>query len=439
MTEPKKFEVQLLRYLLTATVVPSVLLIMTLWYYDASINLIALLILSLGCLIIFCASELYRKITFQFRTLSNLLEAITQGDYSLRGRQHSEDADNALGQLISQINSLTDTLIAQRYAATESQLLVLKIIQHIDVAIIAINEQQQITLLNPAAENLLKVSEQSVINKPLADINANELLNAESHQVTELCFAGKSGKYQIITDQYREHGHQHHLFFITDVNLLLRSEERKAWQNLVRVLSHEINNSLSPIASIANTLSGFSQQIASEELAQSFNEGLAVIAERASSLGKFIQSYRQLSHLPVPNKRQCSITDLLSKLPPLFKRTITILYRQPISALIDPVLIEQVLINLVKNADEASIANDTPIDIKCTSQQNSLQISIIDNGHGVSSHANLFTPFYTTKKQGNGIGLVLCRQIIEAHNGQLTLSNRIDNPGAVAKINLPIE
>lgn len=440
MSQPPKFEKQLIKYLLVATLVPTLLLLFTLYYYQASGYLISLISLSLFCLIVFCATTIYDKITFQLRTLSNLLEGMVHGDYSLRGRQTSGSADNALTQLVNQINGLADTLLAQRYAAKESQLLVSKVIQHIDVAILAIDEKQTVALVNPAAEKLLNVTEQSVLGKDLNHIGCQPLLNVQDQKLVSMEFAAKKGKFQVIKDQYREQGHQHQLFFITDVNQLLREQERQAWQNLIRVLSHEINNSLSPIASLAGTLKGFSQKIDNAAIADNFNQGLAVISERAESLGQFIQSYRQLTHLPAINLSQVALANLVSKLLALlakeFSREIKVDIAPSIMVNADPIQLEQVLINLIKNAHEASKLPSDKITIKAEQTANKTVISIIDNGAGLSDSDNLFTPFYTTKAQGSGIGLVLSRQIIEAHGGTFYLTNRNETNGCIATIEL---
>jgi nitrogen fixation/metabolism regulation signal transduction histidine kinase len=432
-----KFERILLKYLLVATLVPAILLLFTLWHYQASTNLIVLLFLFLFCLTGFCASTLYQKITFQFRTLSNLLEGMSHGDYSVRGRQHEED--DALGQLVGQINTLADTLTKQRFVAQESELLVRKVIQHIDIAIIALDEKQNFALLNPAAEKLLNVNLSQVLHMPVDNI-AKRLLTTESNQVVELNFANGKGKFQVIRDQYREHGHQHELFFISDVNNLLREHERQAWQNLIRVLSHEINNSLAPIASLSSTLKTISTK---QKLDTVFSENLLgsldIITERAKSLTKFVESYRRLSHLPEPQKVSCNLLQLINKVVLLFpQRTINVHCNDEIMVLLDPVQIEQVLINLIKNADEAMVNIQEGIDVFITSNKHKVVLELRDLGHGIKSRENLFTPFYTTKKQGSGIGLVLSRQIIEAHQGYLTLSNREDCRGCEVKIELPL-
>ncbi len=433
-----KFEHQLLKYLLVATLVPASLLLFTLWYYQASTNLMVLIFLVLFCLIGYCASTLFEKITYQFRTLSNLLEGMAHGDYSLRGRRYG--ADDSLGQLVGQINGLAETLLEQSSTAHESQHLVRKVIQNIDVAIIAVDENEHIALLNPAAEKLLNVELSQVLHQPLDHI-AQRLLTANTEQVVELSFAKGKRKFKVVRDQYRENGQQHELFFVTDVNVLLRAHELQAWQNLVRVLSHEINNSLAPIASLANTLQTISnKQELNVNFSQNLSESLDIIAERAESLKTFINSYRQLTHLPEPKKVEINLQALLDKIIPLFnQREIVVDCHRQLLVYVDPVQFEQVLINLLKNADEAMVDRSKSILITVETGADLIVIKIIDHGIGLKNTDNLFTPFYTTKKQGSGIGLVLCRQIIEAHLGDLSLENSSAHQGCIVRIKLPTE
>ncbi len=360
---------------------------------------------------------------------------MVHGDYSLRGRRRSNN--DALGQLVGQINSLADTLTEQRFTAQESQLLVDKIIHHIDVAIIALDGENNLVLLNPAAENLLNVELAQVIHMPLTNI-AERLLTVSGDQVIELNFANHKGQFQVIRDHYRDHGHQHELFFITDVNNLLRAHERQAWQNLIRVLSHEINNSLAPIASLSGTLKSISEKQNLEPVfSENLTDSLTIIEERANSLRLFVDSYRKLSHLPEPKKVSADLYSLCEKVVALFPSREILLKANKVQCLLDPVQIEQVLINLLKNADEATTDTSLPCELVLKQSREMITIEVIDQGCGLTNEQNLFTPFYTTKKQGSGIGLVLCRQIIEAHGGYIEISNRKDCQGVKVKAELP--
>ncbi len=267
-------------------------------------------------------------------------------------------------------------------------------------------------------------------------------MNSGHQQLIELTIGHQQGPFNIHIEEFRESGLQHKLLFITDVKTLLRSEERKAWQNLVRVISHEINNSLSPISSISQTLMKVIQRKGLElESDKDLYEGLKIISERAHGLSLFIDSYKQLAKLPAPQKKRTSIHQLLKKVCLLYsQQSIIIESTNDISLTIDPIQFEQVLINLLKNAIESmSLSNpDGSIHIHWKELDFLCRITISDQGEGISNPGNLFIPFYSTKSNGSGIGLVLCRQIIEAHNGHLSIVNRKDRPGCNAILEVPL-
>jgi nitrogen fixation/metabolism regulation signal transduction histidine kinase len=376
----------------------------------------------------------------QFRSLSNLLEALIKGDYSLRAR--SDEKDSALDELIDSINGLAERLTKQRQESTESQLLLATVIAHIDVAIIALSSNNSINFVNPAAEKLLLIDEGSDNPDLIEQLGSTQQYTAGYNHVIELSFGQQSGKFNVHIEEFRETGLQQKLLFITDVSTLLRSEERKAWQNLVRVISHEINNSLAPIVSISQTLN---RQIAkktnTEQIAGDLVEGLTIIAERANSLSHFVNSYEQLAKLPEPLKQTTSLNDLIEKVSLLFKDQLIEVHSSLATDLqIDPIQFEQVIINIIKNSVESiqQTGKDGKIYINWSVEDNFFRLSICDEGVGILNSENLFVPFYTTKQRGTGIGLVLCRQIIEAHNGKLILKNKKSGSGCCAIINLPL-
>lgn len=408
------FETRLLVLCLLSSVPSAVALIFMMLNTGVSVYLTAIIGLLLALIIAWCVATITTKTSFLFRTLSNLLEAMTKGDYSLRGRK--EYTDSALDNLVAQINTLSETLARQRLEVKEHQLLLSKVINHIDVAIVATNEHNQITLTNPAATKLLA-------DKALSSLDSLE----------------KSGKYNIVKDQFIEEGQKHHLLFITDVRDLLRAQERKAWQNLIRVLSHEINNSLTPIASISQTLHGLvktSDQAAQDK--EDITDGLLLINERAKSLRSFIDSYRNLSRLPQPKKHLTVIKPLLDKVLNLFEQTkIDLICPDDLAVTLDPIQMEQLLINLIKNAIEAMAAKPGNVTIKVVEHNAKITLMIKDQGPGLTNPDNLFVPFYTTKAKGSGTGLVLSRQIIEAHGGDLILQNASDETGCEVLVELP--
>lgn len=437
----KSFEAQLTQLSLFASLPIFVLLIWVMIYAKISIYLILLTAL-LGCLVLaYCHSKIHQKSSYQFRSLTNLLDAMVQGDYSLRSRP--SEGDKALNELVGSINSLAERLNKQRIESIESQLLLKTVINHIDVAIIALNENSEMVLTNPAANTLLQLSGGSndkSLNDSFKQLAQVDTIVSGQSQVMSLTFASQQGKFNVHVEEYRDKGKQQKLLFITDVSTMLRSEERNAWQSLVRVISHEINNSLSPIASISQSLKRLLTR--QDDIAEHKNyliEGLTVVAQRTNNLANFVNSYKQIASLPEPKKQKSSIASLVNKVSGLYQsQHIEIETDVDVKLLIDVIQIEQVLINLVKNAVEAikNSGTDGKITIGWQQQGRVFKLAITDDGTGVSNPDNLFVPFYTTKAQGSGIGLVLCRQIIEAHGGKLTLSNRTESKGCIAIIEL---
>lgn len=427
------FEHRLLLLVLFASVPSSIGLVALMLSSGKSVYLTAIVAIVLFLIIAFCTATITNKTSFLFRTLSNLLEAMTTGDYSMRGR--GELSQSALGDLVLQINTLSETLASQRLEVKEHQLLLAKVINQIDVAIITIDNEQKLSLVNPAAAKLFNLEVEQLNGRSAAEFELNKLMASAEQSLVQWSFPQRSGKFTLHTDQFIEGGNTHQLLFITDVRELLRTEERKTWQNLIRVLSHEINNSLTPISSLSQTLGRMIVRSDNLEADKpDLEDGLNLIHERANSLKTFIDSYRQLNRLPEPNKQMVLVEDLINNVISLFEhREIHINCPKDLKANLDPVQIEQLLINLIKNADEAMTTvednKEGEITIECSTRNNKLEIKIKDQGPGLSNTDNLFVPFYTTKANGSGIGLVLSRQIVEAHQGDLTLVNRSDGVG----------
>jgi two-component system, NtrC family, nitrogen regulation sensor histidine kinase NtrY len=442
MQKRRPFEAHLIRLVLLVSLPLLVLLLWVMVLANISIWLILLTGLIGSLMILYCSYSIYQKISYQFRSISNLLEALIQGDYTLRAR--TDHSSGAFDELVVAINGLAKRLSQQRWESVESQLLLRTIIEHIDVAIIALNQDNQIRFINPAAGNLLQLKNSSSSQEMLQQLAFVQELTSGCHQVVELSLGYQQGRFNVYVEEFRDAGKQHKLLFITDIRTLLRSEERKAWQDLVRVISHEINNSLSPIASISQTLKRMIERDPqSAAVADDLREGLNIIGERAIGLGQFVDSYKQLAKLPEPQTQPLAIRPLVEKIIALFNHTaIEIETETDFILQLDPVQFEQVLINLLKNAVEATaLANPnspgSTITIRWSVSRQFFKLDICDQGSGISNPDNLFVPFYSTKKQGSGIGLVLSRQIIEAHNGRLTLSSQ-DSGGCCASIELPL-
>jgi two-component system nitrogen regulation sensor histidine kinase NtrY len=448
----KSFESQLVLFSLFASLPSFILLIIMMFIADISIFLILLALLLGSVSIMYCHTQIHQKSAHQFRNLSNFLDAMIREDYTLRAR--TSDGDVALNELVDSINTLSNRLNKQRIESVESQWLLNTIINHIDVAIIALNAESAPVLLNPTAEKLLASNDVAFKNeslKPFEQLKVLGQLTSGQSKVMSLNFGHQQGKFNVDVEEFREGGKPHKLLFITDVSTILRDEERNAWQGLVRVISHEINNSLAPISSISQTLKrslfrGGNAEYSKDNLL----EGLTIIAQRSSNLSDFVNSYKQIARLPEPKKQTTSIVNLINKVIPLYQSAlnqstsnqskITVSSSVDVELFIDPIQFEQVLINLVKNAVESIKSKGTAGEINLSWQviDNKFSLIISDEGTGIRNNDNLFVPFYTTKKQGSGIGLVFCRQILEVHNGQLNLINREDKSGCLAIIELAI-
>lgn len=448
MPQRRPFEAQLTRISLVASIPLLLLLLWVMVYARVSIWLTLLTALLGSLTIVYSYYSIHQKLVYQFRSISNLLGAMIQGDYTLRAR--SDQGSGALEELVVAINGLANRLSQQRWESVESQLLVRTIIDHIDVAIIALSERNEIRFINPAAKKLLGLDQNQSEMQLLQQLECVQSIPSGCSQVVELSLGYQKGRFNVHVEEFRESGLQHQLLFITDVRTLLRSEERKAWQSLVRVISHEINNSLSPIASISQTLQRLvlrqaenllDEQTPSSDTRKNLIDGLTIINERANGLRQFVDSYKQLAKLPEPQKQQVWFRELIDKACLLFSgHSIAIDTEADASIYIDPLQFQQVLINLIKNAIEA-MAQVNPsgrITISWEVNTSVFKLCICDQGSGISNLDNLFVPFYSTKKQGSGIGLVLSRQIIEAHSGHLTIANRTNSVGCCAKIEIPL-
>ncbi|MBD1581960.1 sensor histidine kinase [Pseudoalteromonas sp. S16_S37] len=422
-----------------ATALPLLLmLIIAMLYSQVSVWLIALCALLGAIVITWSCIRVKQKVVYQLRTQTNLIEALAQGDYTLRAR--AGKGEQELAPLFNAINRLAQQLSAQRWQSAESQQLVQTVLEHIDVAILAIDDNQQIALFNPAAQTLFSLSPHKIANALPKELHIVNQLEEGQSQVIELPIALQTKRYNLHVEQYMREGKTYKLVFITDVHSLLRSEQRHAWQRLIKVMSHEINNSLSPIASISQTLVKIVNKQIDSPIKNSITDNLEFIQKRASDLGKFIESYHQLARLPEPNCQAHSLKELIANCQKPFNDCLfNIIPKDDVILLIDSWQFEQLFINLFKNAQDASaqLKHTCQIDIDWQISNKRIRVHICDNGGGIKNSDNLFVPFYSTKQHGSGIGLVLCQQIAEAHQGRLSLHNRVDKTGCCALLDLP--
>jgi two-component system, NtrC family, nitrogen regulation sensor histidine kinase NtrY len=385
------------------------------------------------------AAAVRERVATPLRTVANLLEAMRGGDYSIRAR--SSAGDDSLSEVMQQINDMGATLRTQRLGAMEATTLLRKVMEEIDVAIFAFDEAQRLRLLNRAAERLLGVTAERAINLPAAELDLTNFLAGEPAQTVQRAFPGGFGRWGVTRTSFREGGLPHQLLVISDLTRPLREEELQAWQRLVRVLGHELNNSLTPIKSIAGSLETIlNREPLPEDWREDMTRGLSVIGGRAESLGRFLGAYAKLARLPRPALAPVAVSEWVQRAARMETRLPVAIDAGPSATVqADADQLEQVLINLLRNAAEAAEPGTGEVTIRWRVERWQLIVEVEDNGPGLAATANLFVPFFTTKPGGSGIGLVLSRQIIEAHGGTLTLTNRNGARGCIARVQLPCQ
>jgi two-component system nitrogen regulation sensor histidine kinase NtrY len=397
------------------------------------------LLFVLSCWLGFAAAAKQRVIR-PLQTMSNLLLALREGDFSFRAR--GAVRRDPLGDVLAEINGLGDILQTQRRGAIEATALLTAVIKEIDVAIFAFDAEQVLRLVNPAGQSLLGQPPERLLGRSATSIGLAECLEGEPNRMLKpTAFPRAHGRWGMRRTTFREDGRPHQLVVFGDLSRPLREEQLKAWQRLVRVLGHELNNSLAPIKSIAATLgTAMARAPRQADWESDMQSGLGVIAARAESLERFLQGYSKLARLPPPQVTECDLPALLKRVVTLEHRLSVELRPGPeVELMVDGAQIEHAVINLVKNAVEASLEQKADkVRISWRRSGGSVEIWVEDNGAGIEDTANLFVPFFTTKPEGSGIGLVLCQQIAENHGGSLALYNRDDRTGCIAIMRLPL-
>jgi two-component system, NtrC family, nitrogen regulation sensor histidine kinase NtrY len=388
------------------------------------------------------ASTLQTRVVRPLRTLANLLSALREGDFSLRARPAPRL--DALGQVFEEVNALGGTLREQRLGALEATALLHRVIEEVEVAIFAFDDRDRLQLVNRAGERLLAAPAERLLGRSAAALELAAFLAGEEERTLDHTFPGGPGRWDVRRSRFRERGLPHRLLVISDVSRTLREEERQAWKRLIRVLGHELNNSLAPIRSMAATLSSL---IGREEPPADWREdaqrGLEVIADRSESLLRFMAAYARLARLPPPRLTPLEVSALIRRVAALEDR-LPVFVERGTAVVVegDADQLEQLLINLVRNAADAALSTRGGVGgvgIGWRVEGAFLEVTVEDEGPGLASRENLFVPFYTTKPNGTGIGLALSRQIAEAHGGALTLDNRVPPPGCAARLRLPLK
>jgi PAS domain S-box-containing protein len=405
--------------------------------FSARVQWTATLAIFLALLIGFAA--LHERVVRPLQTLSNMLAALREGDYSLRARGASAE-DDSLGLVYLEANSLADTLRGMRLGALEATALLRTVLTEMDAAVFAFDNEGALRLVNRGGERLLGQAAERLQGRTAAVLGLGDCLGGETPRVIERSGA-HAGRYELRRTTFRQDGRPHQLVVLTDVSRTLQTEERQAWQRLIRVLSHEINNSLAPIRSLAGSLrSLLGREDRARDQAQDLNQGLEIIGQRADALSRFMSSYARLARLPKPVRSPVDVGGWIRRVAGLERRREIAVEPGPTTTLeADGDQLDQLLINLLQNAVDAASETGGGVRITWRPVSGGVEVLVEDEGPGLSETANLFVPFFTTKPGGSGIGLALSRQIAEAHGGSLRLENRPDRPGCRARVWLPLK
>jgi PAS domain S-box-containing protein len=385
------------------------------------------------------AALVRERVLRPLQTIANLLAALREGDYSIRARGAS--TKDGLGLALFEVNTLSDTLRSQRLHALEATALLRRVIEEIDVAVFAFDQSQRLRLVNRGGERLLGQPVERLVGMDAAALGLAECLEGETPRTLEAAFPGGAGRWEVRGTTFRQDGRPHRLLVLSDLSRVLRAEERTAWQRIVRVLGHEINNSLAPIKSIAGSLRSLAERSARPpDWEQDLRTGLQVIEGRSESLARFMGAYALLARLPHPKVGPVRIDEWVRRVAALEQRLeVKVESGPPATLSADGDQLDQLLINLVRNGADAALETRGAVTVGWRVLSGVAEVTVDDDGPGLPDPGNLFVPFFTTKANGTGIGLVLSRQIAEAHGGTLVLQPRPrGRRGARACLRLPL-
>ncbi len=415
------------------------LIFLGIFFFQRQVELMPALLLA-ACLLLYlalCASALVDSFVRPLQTLSNVVSSLREGDYSFRARGAS--TGDALGELATEINALADLLQKQRVRSLEATALLARILEVMHAPLFAFDRENRLRLVNSAGLKLLNRPYARCLDHSATELQLDELISAPDESIRQ--FGATPARWLLRRASFRQDGVPHTLLVLADVRVPLQEEEQAAWKRLIRVLGHELSNSLAPIKSIAGSLLARVDNLQADvSTASDFRRGLGVVESRADALHRFVQSYRMLAQLPPPHLRPIAIAPLIERVALLEQRHPVQLEPGPAVLLnADPDQLEQMLINLLANAVDASLSNPAyPVAVSWAATDANVQIVIEDRGLGIANPENLFVPFYTTKTTGSGIGLALAQQIARAHGGEISLTNRGDGQGARATVLLPL-
>jgi len=432
--------------LIIATLIPSVVLfIATGLAYDFKLlgwsTLGLLLVIIYACLVV----ALYRLVINPYYSLTSLTEALKMEDYSLRAK--SPFNQGIVAKLYGELSTLSQSLQVNKSRYDQQMFLLYGLIEQLESPAIILDQHDKLQHANPAVSRLFSVPWQTLKQssaQKLGLVKRNGFWHFDESSPLNI-----DSKWQIKQSEFKENNSNYQLLMLNNISHELQKNEQQAWQNIIRILNHEVRNSLTPISALSQNL--LEMPNLSPEQCQ---QAIKIIDNRSNNLLQFIDSYSDLAKLPPPNIQPFDLAELLQGITNLVQQ-VTVSLPGSIFINADKTQLEQVLLNLIKNAKEAQSSNkelskkssqsqnlnqnkNKNIEVQVFKTAQQVVIKVLDQGCGIANTANLFVPFYTTKTTGSGIGLALSRQIITNHKGELSLVNRTDRQGAIATISFPI-
>ncbi len=383
-----------------------------------------------SCIVI----ALYRLVITPFYSLTSLTEALKMEDYSLRAKSPFEQG--IVAKLFNELSSLSQNLQVSKTRYDQQMFLLYGLIEQLESPVLILDQNDQLQHANPAVSHLFSVPWQTLKQKPAQKLGLEKRDRFWHFDDNNPLNMGH--KWQIRQSEFKENNNNYQLLMLNNISQELQKNEQQAWQNIIRILNHEVRNSLTPISALSQNL--LEMPDLSPEQCQ---QAIKIIDSRSNNLLAFIDSYSDLAKLPEPTLREFDLTELLQGIASLVQK-VSLNLVEPMIINADEGQLEQVLLNLIKNSKEAQRSTDKTaeeIEVQVVKTELQVIIKVIDQGCGIANSDNLFVPFYTTKETGSGIGLALSRQIINNHQGELTLANRTDLTnlsGAVATITMPM-
>ncbi len=438
-----KFERNILCLALASGLLSTIIAMICLWISPATLHMRVTLTLLMLLWSVAFSLAVRSKVAFPLRTMANLLGALGEGDYSMRIKRGPRG--DVMGELATEVNALSQFLQEQRFSVMESTALLHKVLAEIDISLFGFDADNRLQWINESGQKLMADTSGTLMGRTADALGLTVCLTGITPRLIDLSLPGRIGRWELRRTTYRDKGQSHYLVFLSDMTRTLHEEERLAWKRLIQILRHEINNSLAPIQSVAQTLQHQVPPAGDGDSSyDDIREGLEIIAERSDILGKFIDSYSQLTRLPEPTIAALDVTTWIKHVVGLETRlSVDLSTGPPVTIHADRSQLDQLLINVLSNAVEASLqahpSADGKVSIAWHLQGEFLVIPIKDDGPGLNTDKDPFVPFFTTKPEGSGIGLALSRQIAEAHEGEISLVNRTDHSGCCAELRLPIK